>query len=158
MLSLINTHLNGFEPLQIKIFMYCLGTPSATAMAPLISLVKENPDHQITAWHFHKPEKKVSNKISRRSHTFVSYVVSCELAVAKLADITIANAKDNYICASSMLFKKRQLELTAKEENGTPTGIIMREYVAYLVETGFTFEGNQTMWGRFSKSIKLINK
>ena len=131
MLSLINTYLNGFEPLQIKIFMYCLGTPSATAMAPVLEEKKQkNIGDDITAWRFYKLEKKKSRQISRIRHTFVSYVVKCELEVAKLTDSEMINAKENFKYAEQMLFDTIYLRLTAKEtEHGTPTGIIMRDYI-----------------------------
>jgi hypothetical protein len=136
MISLINTHLNGFAPLQNKILMYCLGSPSAIAMAPVLAIVEEKkqelnarPLDQITAWRFYKPNKKISTKISMRRHTFTSYVITCELEVAKLTDSKMTNAEDNYIYASKRMFEKKQFELTCKEtEAGTPTAIIMRDY------------------------------
>jgi hypothetical protein len=117
MLSLINTHLNGFEPLQIKIFMYCLGTPSAIAMAPVLEEKKQkNLDDDITAWRFYKPAKKNSRKISRLRHTFMSYVVKCELEVAKLTDSEMINAKENFKYAEQMLFDKIYLMLNEIQE------------------------------------------
>ena len=138
MISLINTHLNGFAPLQNKIFMYCLGSPSAIAMAPVLEIVKEKkevvndnrPLDQITAWRFYKPNKTISTKISMRRHTFTSYVITCELEVAKLSDSKMTNAEDNYRYALKRMFEKKQFELTCKEtETGTPTAIIMRDYI-----------------------------
>ena len=141
MISLINTHLNGFAPLQNKIFMYCLGSPSAIAMAPVLAIIEEKRDElkdtrpldQITAWRFYKPNKPISNKISMRRHTFTSYVIIFELEVAKLTDSKMPNAEGNYIYASKRMVEKKQIELTCKEtEIGTPTAIIMRDYFETL--------------------------
>ena len=142
MISLINTHLNGLAPIQNKILMYCLGSPSAIAMAPVLAIVEEKrhelkdtrPLDQITAWRFYKPpNKKISNKISMRRHTFTSYVIIFELEVAKLTDSIMPNAEGNYIYASKRMVEKKQIELTCKEtEIGTPTAIIMRDYFETL--------------------------
>lgn len=137
MLSLINTHLNGFAPLQNKIFMYCLGSPSAVAMAPVISIVKEKsqenldrPIDQITAWRFYKPKKMCSKKIVIIRRTFTSYVIMCELEVAKLSDTKMLNVEDHYKWASKIALERKQNDMTAKErEFGTPTAIIMRDYI-----------------------------
>ena len=137
MISLINTYLNGLAPIQNKILMYCLGSPSAIAMVPVVAIVEEKrkelketrPLDQMTAWRFYKPDKKVSNKISMRRHTFTSYVIIFELEVAKLTDSKMPNAEANYMYASKRLVEKKQIELTCKEtETGTPTAIIMRDH------------------------------
>jgi len=165
LLSFFNTYLNGFEPLQIKIFMYCLGTSSACIMKPVVSFVEEKrqenqekPDHQITAWRFYKPVKEFHSKI----FTFTSYIIRCEIEVARIEDGNSRKkeALENLEYAKQMMFDMKYNKLANKEtENGTPTGIIMRKYVADLVKKGFILEGNQTMWGRFScTKIKSIMK
>ena len=165
MLLLINTHLNGFEPLQIKILMYCLGSPSANVMKPVVSIVEEKrqenqekSDDQITAWRFYKPAKEFDSKI----FTFSSYIIRCEIEVIKIEDGNPRKeeALENLGYAKQMMFDMKYNKLTTKDtENGTPTGIIMRKYVANLVKKGFILEGNQTMWGRFScGEIKSMRK
>jgi hypothetical protein len=137
MISLINTYLNGLAPIQNKILMYCLGSPSAIAMAPVLAIVEEKkhelkntrPLDQITAWRFYKPNQTVAKRNSMRRHTFTSYVIIFELEVSKLSDSKMPNAEENYKYASKRLVEKKQIELTCKEtEIGTPTAIIMRDH------------------------------
>jgi len=120
MLSLINTHLNGFEPLQIKIFMYCLGTPTANVMKPVVSIVEkkrqenhEKLDDHITAWRFYKPVKDFDSKI----FTFTSYIIRCEIGVAKIEDHDSRKeeALENLEYAKQMMFDMKYNKLIAKD-------------------------------------------
>jgi hypothetical protein len=102
--------------------MYCLGSPTAIIMKPIVSIVEEKrqeninrPIDQITAWRFYKPAKKNSKKNSRVRHTFMSYVMKCELEVAKLSDSEMINAKENLKYAEQMLFDTIYLTLTDKD-------------------------------------------
>jgi hypothetical protein len=47
--------------------------------------------------------------------------------------------------------KKKLLNLNEKEKNGTPTGIVMRNYMANLFGRGLKLMDNETMWARFSR-------
>lgn len=152
MLSLINTHLNGFEPLQIKIFMYCLGSSSACIMKPVVSFVEEkrqeNSGDHITAWRFYKPVKEFHSKI----YTFTSYIIRCEIEVARIEDGNSRKkeALENLEYAKQMMFDMKYNKLANKEtENGTPTGIIMRKYINNLFSRGLHLDGNETLYGRF---------
>lgn len=167
----MSTQLAGYEPLQNKILMYCLGTPTAALMKPLVSLVEQHKSANMdlnceTAWRYYSPKKDgVDIALKKaRMYSFSTYIVDREMNVARL-EMPGSNpeAKEEAI-EEVVLAKKTMLQIvhyrsTKKEkDNGTPTGIIMRNYMSVLFSKGLQLPGNETMWARFSSGEILSCK
>lgn len=156
MLQSMKIHLAGNEPLQNIILMYCLGSPTATAMKPICELSEEKRQQKVdsedeaTAWRYYNPEIK-PNKKFKRFWTFLGWIVGQEVNGFKIQDPDLKRLRADEI----ERFYKSKLEnkiheLATKEENGTPTGIIIRKYMTNLFGHGFRLMENETMWARFS--------
>ena len=132
--------LDGLKPLQIKILMYCLGNLCATIMKPVCALVKDkdNSDaNEATAFRYYNATHGNKNRY-RRCKTALAFCVIEDLRMIKeqksilkvLGIRTVENLYKNQ-------FLQKYTELNKKEENGTPTGIIMRNYIRKLLKTRF---------------------
>ena len=160
MLQSMITQLDGFNPLQNKILMYCLGSPIASVMKPLCVRLEakrqereDEDENEVTAWRYYN--KKFTNVnlfgTYNRFGSFLGYCVIEELRLIKEQDPTLkAEGIQNQKRLRQTLVEIRHLELNRKEENGTPTGIIMREYMTNLFDRGLKLMENETMWARFS--------
>ncbi len=91
--------LAGVQPLQNKILMYCLGSPSASVMKPVCARVeakrqaKLDTEDEATAWRY-KESAKNNNAYGRykRPNTFGSFLGLCvieELRIIKEQDPTL---------------------------------------------------------------------
>ena len=130
--------LDGLKPLQNKILMYCLDSPCATIMKPVCALVKdkENSDtNEATAFRYYKAPFGNKNRY-RKCGTPLALCVIEDLRMIKeqksilkvLGIRTVENLYKNQ-------FLQKHRELTKKEENGTPTGVIMRNYIRKILKT-----------------------
>jgi hypothetical protein len=157
------TQLDGFNPLQNKILMYCLGSPSASVMKPLCARLEakrqereDEDENEMTVWRYYNKKFKTVNlygtfKKYNRFGSFLGYCVIEELRLMKEQDPTLkAEGIQNQKRLRQTLVEIRQFELNRKEENGTPTGIIMRKYMTNLFDRGLKLMENETMWARFS--------
>ena len=163
MIQTMNTHLAGYEPLQNKILMYCLGSPTATLMKPIIDIVKEHKSNDMdlnceTAWRYFPP-KKVGVEMALKkamSYSFSSYIASKEMEIARLEMPGTTPEEKEEVIEEVFLAKNTLLQIAyhrltiAERDNGTPTGIIMRNYMINLFRKGFKLKDNETMWARFS--------
>ena len=128
--------LDGLKPLQNKILMYCLGSPCATIMKPVCDLVEANSDaNEATAFRYYKAPHGNKNRY-RRCGTPLALCVIEDLRMIKekksiLKVLSIQTVENLY----KNQFLQKQRELTKKEENGTPTGIIMRNYIRKILKT-----------------------
>jgi len=122
--------------LQNKILMYCLGSPCATIMKPICALVKDNSDaNEATAFRYYNAPHGNKNRY-RKCGTFLAFCVIEDLRMIKekktiLKVLSIRTVEHLY----KNQFLQKHTELTKKEENGTPTGIIMRNYIRKLLKT-----------------------
>ena len=164
MLQSMITQLDGFNPLQNKILMYCLGSPSASVMKPLCVRLEAkrqeqtDPENEVTAWRYYNKKFKPVNlfgtfKKYNRFGSFSGLCVIEELRMMKEQDPVLkAEGVQQQKRLLQTLVEIKHLELNHKEENGTPTGIIMREYMTNLFDRGLKLMENETMWARFSYS------
>ena len=162
MLQSMITQLDGLKPLQNKIFMYCLGSPCASVMKPLCAQIEakrqeqeDKDENEVTAWRYYNKKFKNVNQYGRHNR-FGSLWGLCvieELRMMKEQDPVL---KAEGVQQQKRLFKTlveiRNLELNRNEQNGTPTGIIMRKYMTNLFDKGLKLMENETMWARFSYS------
>ena len=164
MLTIMQNALAGVPELQRKILVYCLGTPSAAAMRQIAEETEKKrrnaPEYlhdHITAWRDSPilvAPKKFEYEFRRaRAYTFDAYIVDRELIVAKRWFMT-ENAPQR-VAAIQDLMKAKQVKLdgfvsrlTAKETNGTPSGVCLRRYLDRLREHGFTILDAQTFWSK----------
>ena len=154
--------LSGFYPLQNKILMYCLGTPSAAIMKPLCAQIEakrrdqdDEDENKVTAFRYYKAVIKSSKPRSIRS--YLGWAVTEEVKMFKLQDPDLRAEQEEVVkrCFNTC-FDIKLSDLTEREENGTPTGIIMRKYMKNLFKQGYTKLENETLWAKFS-SGELIN-
>jgi hypothetical protein len=159
----MSTQLAGYEPLQNKILMYCLGTPTAAVMKPIVSLVEQHKSAEMdlsceTAWRYYSPKKDGAETALKkaRMYSFSTYIVNKEMDIARL-EMPGSNpeakeeAIEEFVLAKKTLLQILYHKSTKKEtDNGTPTGIIMRKYMYNLFRKGLKLRGNETMWARFS--------
>jgi hypothetical protein len=162
MLQSMITQLDGFNPLQNKILMYCLGSPTASIMKPLCARVEakrqeqaNEDENEVTAWRY-KESRGNANAYGRqiRANSFGSilglYVIE-ELQTMKEEDPILKQERiEKQKRLLQTLLNIKQLELSQKEKNGTPTGIIMRKTMTNFFDKGFTLLENETMWAKFS--------
>ena len=158
--SMIN-HLAGLYPLQNKILMYCLGTPSAEIMKPLCLQIEakrrdqdDEDENKITAFRYYQSRIKPKPKCIR---SFLGWAVTEEAKLFKLRDPDLRADQEQVVkrCFETC-FEFKLEDLTEKEENGTPTGVIMRGYIKDLSRRGYTKLENETLWAKFSHG-ELIN-
>jgi len=154
-------HLDGFAPLQLKILHYCLGTPSAAAMSSVIeSCSKTARDSEHTAWRIVEfPRRNVFTSASKSGVRSINeFAILLELRVMKLPE---GPAKTSEISTlqnvAKTVFAIKYNGLTTKEVvDGTPTGIIMRNYLSNLFKRGLKIHCNGSLWCRFSND-KLLD-
>lgn len=128
MISIVKKYLNGFEPLQRKIWLYCFDpTPSAQAFHFVMNLINEkrsnNPDQltddELTAWRYYPFKPNV-----RPCSTLYEVVVEYELNAAR--DSYQLQRYDFYSKAHVYIQNTR---LTSKETvHGTPSCICIRNH------------------------------
>lgn len=156
------THLNGFAPLQNKILLYCLDSNTATVMQPIVSEMEERRKNTKdinceTAWRCieEKPDSIDAAIKKAQGFTFMTYLVSLEMTLARLEMPGSNRTKKNETEINLRMAKRSRFEithnrLTSPDKYGTPTGNLMRKYMANLFMRGLHLKGNETMWGRFS--------
>ena len=167
MLQSMIIQLNGFNPLQNKILMYCLGSPSASLMKPLCARVEakrqeqaNEDENEVTAWRYRESNYRDSRGNANfygkqnRANSFGSilglYVIT-ELQTIKEQDPVLKQERSQkQKILLQTLINIKQLELRQKEKNGTPTGVIMRKKMTILFDKGYTLLENETMWAKFS--------
>jgi len=163
MLQSMIKELNGLKPLQNKILMYCLGTPSAAIMNPLCAQIEakrrdqdDKDENKVTAFRYYTPEIK-SSKPRKYIRSYLGRAVTEEVKLFKLQDPDLRAEQERIVqmCFEAYLDNRLDI-LTKKEENGTPTGIIMRKYIRGLFNQGYTMLENETLWAKFSLG-ELIN-
>ena len=128
MLQAMIKELDGLNSLQNKILMYCLGSPTAAIMKPVCALVEENSDaNEATAFRYYKAKHGNKNRYRKCGNPLDLCVIEDlrmikeKKSILKVLGIrTVENLYKNQ-------FLQKQKELTKKEENGTPTAIIMRK-------------------------------
>jgi len=162
MLQSMIKELDGLKPLQIKILMYCLGTPTAAAMKLLCAQIEakrrdedDKDENKVTAFRYYTPEIKSSKP--RRIRSYLGWAVTEEVKMFKLQDPDLRAEQEEIVkrCFNTC-FDIKLSDLTEKEENGTPTGVIMRGYIKDLSRKGYTKLENETLWAKFSCG-ELIN-
>ncbi len=162
MLQSMIKELDGLKPLQNKILMYCLGTPSAAIMKPLCAQIEakrrdqDNEDeNKVTTFRYYTPEIK-STKL-RTIRSYLGWAVTEEVKLFKLQDPDLRAEQEEVVkrCFDTC-FDIKLSDLTEREENGTPTGVIMRKYMKNLFKQGYTKLENETLWAKFSCG-ELIN-
>jgi hypothetical protein len=135
MLQAMMIQLDGLKSLQIKILMYCLGSPCATIMKPISALVKDNSDaNEATAFRYYNAPHGNKNRY-RKCGTPLGLCVIEDLRMIKekksiLKVLSIRTVENLY----KNQFLRKHTELTKKEENGTPTGIIMRNFIRKILK------------------------
>jgi hypothetical protein len=170
MLQLMIKHLEGFEPIQRKILLYCFSTETALIMKPMCAKVEEKnqqiPEssihiHMFTIWQLLMPPKNIYSNIYKNPKKMEhmntqGYVVYRELLVARIPlDLIcepIISREPLRLLAQiqEIWFEQRYMLLTRAEENGTPTGIIMRQYIKSLTRRGLMLRQNESLWKRTS--------
>ena len=165
MIQTMIERLDGFAPLQLKILYYCLGTHSAKAMALVISIVKErsleNPDltlDQQTAWRFYELKSGTSRR--RGDNSFRGWVTYQELRVAKTT-YAPDKTREAFVLlktSESHVLYMHALVTNKETTHGTPTGVIMRNYLSKLFNAGIKLEDCETLWARFSCCQILTKK
>jgi hypothetical protein len=128
MISIVKKYLNGFEPLQRKIWLYCFDpTPSAHAFDFVMNWINEkrsnNPDQltddELTAWRYYSFKPNV-----RPCSTLYEVVVEYELNAAR--NSYQLQRYDFYSKAHVYIQNTR---LTSREtEHGTPSCICIRNH------------------------------
>lgn len=154
--------LNGIKSLQIKILMYCLGSETADIMRPIVkkinAIIQENPDSQITAWNYYMPSKDSYTSVYKKANmpNYEGYIVNRELRLARciedkeferhLNNIKNVNLRLKYerYCEQEMIY-------------GTPTAIIMKNYMTKLQRQGLHLRENETLWAKYSYG-QLLDK
>jgi hypothetical protein len=118
--------LAGFQPLQNKILMYCLGSPSASIMKPVCVRVeakkqeKLDTEDEATAWRY-KESVKNFNAYGRykRPNTFGSFLGLCiieELRMIREQDpILKAEGERQLKRLLQTLIEIKQFELRVEE-------------------------------------------
>jgi hypothetical protein len=163
MLQSMIKELDGLKPLQNKILMYCLGSPSATIMKPLCAQVEakrrdqdDEDENKVTAFRYYISEIK-SSKRRKYIRSCLGRAITEEVKLIKnhYLDLRAEHERIVQMCFETYLDNRMDI-LTKKEENGTPTGIIMRKYIRGLFNQGYTMLENETLWAKFSLG-KLIN-
>jgi len=156
------THLDGFAPLQNKILLYCIGSDTASVMQPIVAQMEERRKttkdiNCETAWRCieEKPDSIDFAIKKAQGFTFITHVVSLEMTLARLempgSNLTKKNEIEiNLRMAKRSLFGIIYNRLTSPDKYGTPTGNLMRKYMANLFMRGLYLRGNETMWARFS--------
>ena len=159
MLQSMITQLDGLKPLQIKILMYCLGTQSAAAMKQLCAQIEakrrdqDNEDeNKVTAFRYYTPEIK-SSKRRKLVRSYLGWAITEEVKLMKNPEPDQEQLVKRWF---DQYLDNRMQILTKKEENGTPTCIIMRKYIRGLFNQGYTMLENETLWAKFSLG-KLIS-
>ncbi len=147
------TQLAGLKPLQNKILMYCLGSPSAAIMKPLCAQIeakRRDQDDEATAFRYYTPEIK-SSKRRKYIRSCLGRAITEEVKMIKnhYLDLRAEHERIVQMCFETYLDNRMDI-LTKKEENGTPTGIIMRKYIRCLFNQGYTMLENETLWAKFS--------
>ena len=164
MLQLMKKHLEGFEPIQRKILLYCFCTETASIMKPMCAQVEseiqanpEIPIHMFTIWHLLMLPKNIYANIYKNPKKMEmmntqGYVVYRELLVARmqLNDELLRDALRLLTQIQEIWFEQKYMILTRAEENGTPTGIIMRQYIRSLSRRGLVFLQHESIWKRTS--------
>ncbi len=153
MLQSMITELNGLKPLQNKILMYCLGSPSATIMKPLCAQIeakRRDEDDEATAFRYYKAIIK-SSKPRKYVRSYLGWTATEELKLIKNQDPDLRADQERIVktCLKTYL-DIRLSDLTEEEENGTPTGVIMRKYIKNLLKKGYKLLKNETIWAKFS--------
>jgi hypothetical protein len=161
-------HLEGFEPIQRKILLYCFCTETALIMKPMCAKVEaeiqanpEIPIHMFTIWHLLMLPKNIYSNIYKNSKKMElmntqGYVVYRELLVARIPLDLICKpiiSREPLRLLSQIQeiwFEQRYMLLTRAEENGTPTGIIMRQYIRSLSRRALVFLQHESIWKRTS--------
>ena len=166
MLQSMITKLDGLKPLQNKILMYCLGSPSAAIMKPLCAQVEakrrdqdnrdDEDENKVTAFRYYTPEIK-SSKRRKYIRSCLGRAITEEVKMIKnhYLDLRAEHERIVQMCFEAYLDNRMDI-LTKKEENGTPTGIIMRKYIRCLSNNRCTLLENETLWAKFSLG-ELIN-
>jgi hypothetical protein len=159
MLQLMIKRLDGFAPLQRKILLYCFCTETALIMKPMCAQVEaeiqanpEIPIHMFTVWHMTVPSQNIYSNIYKNPKMMglintQGYVVYRELLVAR-TPLSREEALSVLEYIQEIWFEQRYMLLTRVEENGTPTGIIMRQYIRSLNRKGLMFLQNESIWKR----------
>ena len=158
------SQLAGYEPLQNKILMYCLGTPSAAAMKLLCAQIgakrrdqDDEDENKMTAFRYYKGEIK-SNKPRKHVRSYLGWVVREELKLIKNQDPDLRADQERVVKTLSKTYLEIRLcALTDEEENGTPTGVIIRRYIKNLLERGYTLLKDDTIWAKFSCGELISN-
>jgi hypothetical protein len=164
MLQLMIKHLEGFAPLQRKILLYCFCTDTALIMKPMCAqveaVIQENPEipiHMNTVWHIIMRPRSIYSDIYKNPEKMVmintqGYVVYRELLVARIQvnGNLLRDAMRLLIQIQEIWFETKYIILTRAEENGTPTGIIMRQYIRSLSTRGLVFLQHESIWKRTS--------
>jgi hypothetical protein len=156
--------LAGYEPLQNKILMYCLGTPSATIMKPLCAQIgakrrdqDDEDENKITAFRYYKAVIK-SSKPRKTVRSYLGWVVTEELKLIKNQNPDLREDQERIVKTISKTYLDIRLsDLTEEEENGTPTGVIMRKYIKNLLKKGYKLLKNETIWAKFSCGELISN-
>lgn len=90
-----------------------------------------------------------------KGYTFSSYLAINEMKLARL-EMPGSNLNEKYEIeddirlAKQTLFNIKYDRLTKPDKDGTPTGIIIKKYIANLFMRGLHLKGNETLWARFS--------
>lgn len=164
MLQLMIKRLEGFAPLQRKILLYCFCTETALIMKPMCAQVEaeiqDNPEipiHMNTVWHIIMSPRSIYSDIYKTPKKMElmstqGYVVYRELLVARMQinDDLLRDALRLLAQIQEIWFEGRFMLLTRGEENGTPTGIIMRQYIRSLSRRGLVFLQHESIWKRTS--------
>ena len=128
MISTVKKYLNGFEPLQRKIWLYCFETtPSAQAFQFVMSMINEkriqNPDQltedEMTAWRYYSFEPRL-----RQSSSLYEVVIEYELNAARNFEWI---QKFDYYAKTQVYLKNARLN-ARETEHGTPSCICIRNH------------------------------
>ena len=157
--TLMARYLCGEPYLQKYILLYCLGTPTADVMAPLVKRAQQERqargNDNVTAWRINRA-KEISLKSVNLRHrsTFTVRVsgIAYELRICKMEDSV---QKQSFIRSleghRATEFALQYLDLTTEVFGGTSSGVLMREYVQHMRRKGM--EPTETLWARKSMSL-----
>jgi hypothetical protein len=157
--ALMARHLCGEPYLQKAILLYCLGTPTADVMAPLVKRAQQEReargDVNVTAWRINRAKEMSLRSVNLRHKSGYSVRVSGiahELRLCKMED---SLQKQSFLRTlgrhRETEFALQYLDLTSEAVGGTYSGVLMREYVQHMRRKGM--EPTETLWAR--KSISL---
>jgi hypothetical protein len=158
--------LDGLKPLQIKILMYCLGTDTADIMRPIVNKIKEiiqkKPDNLITVWNYYMSPKNYYSSAYKKAImiNMGGYIVHRELQIARYnSDCDLKKECERQLnTIKSAHLRIKYTRLADKEMiHGTPTCIIMRNYIAKLLRQGVNLREDETLWAKYSYG-QLLNK